>query len=82
MIKRFMIDRNVLQKKSSVSLNNFYVSEKQFARSLIFLKMNNCKKNKEYIKMKLKMIRKTHKAHAEICPSGGNPSLRKSQDIT
>ena len=81
MIKRFMIDRNVLQKKSSVSLNNFYVSEKQFARSLIFSKMNNCKKNKD-ITMKLKMIRKTHKAHAEICPSGGNPSLRKSQDIT
>ena len=70
MIKRFMIDRNVLQKKSSVSLNNFYVSEKQFARSLIFSKMNNCKKNKEDITMKLKMIRKTRKAHAEICPGG------------
>ena len=36
--------------------------------------------------MKNKKCRKTFgspgKAHAEICPSGGNPSLGKSQDIT
>ena len=40
MIKRFMIDRNIMQEKNSVSLNNFYVSEKQFAGSLILSKYN------------------------------------------
>ena len=33
--------------------------------------------------MKLKMIRKTHKAHAKICPCGSSPySLGKSQDMS
>ena len=44
--------------------------------------MNNCKKNKEDITMKLKLIRKTRKAYAETCPGGSSPSLCKSQNIT
>ena len=44
--------------------------------------MNNCKRNKEDITMKLKLIRKTRKAYAETCPGGSSPSLCKSQNIT
>ena len=44
--------------------------------------MNNCKRNKEDITMKLKLIRKTRKAYAETCLGGSSPSLCKSQNIT